>query len=159
MFAMSTVPPDGNGVVVSEADMVPVHFVSYDQTGRVISTYSEVRYFFHRRLSLGETIVMGEGNPLTHYIEFVGDARAPVLRVRPAFTEGFDKTEVAPREAATLADLPAATVSFEGAMKGTHRHPGGDLLIGWTLPGTYTVRIEAFPYLPAEFTLTVGDAS
>jgi len=137
-----------------------VRFVDYDPSGRIIADggMSEQDVPAAQQFRL-QPFLLGDGKPETHYVEFVGDARAPVLRVRPAFTEGFDKTEVALREAATLADLPAATVSFEGPMKGTHRHPGGDLVVGWTLPGTYTVRIEAFPYLPAEFTLTVGDAT
>lgn len=159
MYATSTLPPNGNKISVPEKDLVPLRFVSYDKTGKLISTYNEARYFYFQRLSQGEPIVAGDGDLLTHYVEFVGEARAPVLRVRPELTRGFDKTEMAVREAATLAGLPPATVAFEGPVKGHHSHEGGDLVVGWTVPGTYAVTIEAFPYLPATFTLTVDAAA
>ncbi|MGW5961019.1 hypothetical protein [Methylorubrum thiocyanatum] len=137
-----------------------VAFVAYTDEGRIDGHGNMPQeMFYFCRNERGHNILMGHGRSETHYIEFVGEARAPVLRIRPQLAQGFDKTEIAVREAATLPDVPAATVSFEGPMKGTHRHPGGDLVVGWTLPGTYTVRIEAFPYLPAEFKLTVGDAT
>ncbi|PZP71758.1 MAG: hypothetical protein DI590_05720 [Methylorubrum populi] len=102
---------------------------------------------------------MGEGGLTTHYVEFVGDVRAPVLRPRPELDSTFDKSEIAVREGTTISDLAPASVTFEGPVKGQHEHPGGDLVVGWTVPGTYTVTIEAFPALPATFTLTVGAAA
>ena len=101
-------------------------------------------------------VLRGAGRAESHYVEFVGESRVPVLRVRPELEQGFDKTVIAVREPATLADLPAAKVTFDGPVKGAHQHPGGDLVVGWTVPGTYTVCVEAFPALPATFTLTVG---
>lgn len=159
MFPVSTVPPNGDGLVVSEEDLVTTKFASYDETGRLDTVYSEPRISYYRRLNAGQRLVMGDGGLLTHYVEFVGDAHAPVLRPRPQFEQSFDTTEIAVREPATLAGLPPATISFEGPVKGRHEHPGGDLVVGWTVPGTYTVTVEAFPYLPAEFTLTVGALS
>ena len=138
-----------------------VSFVAYTDDGKIDGHGNMPReMFYFCRNERGHNILMGEGLPETHYVEFVGEARAPVLRVRPHLEHSFDKTEIAVREAATIADLPAATVTFEGPVRGRYEHPGGaGLMVGWTVPGTYTVRIEAFPYLPAEFTLTVGDAT
>lgn len=134
--------------------------VEYDDAGRITAFGGMPEEDVLNTLRFTQRKIMrGEGKPETHYVEFVGDARAPVLRVRPAFTEGFDKTEVSPREAATLRDVPAAKVSFKGPVKGTHQHPGGDLVVGWTVPGTYTVCIEAFPALPASFEIKVGATS
>lgn len=158
MFPMSALPPDGNNVILSGEDLEPVRFVSYDEAGKVTSVYTEARYFYLQRLNQGEPVTMGDGDLRTHYVEFVGEARAPVLRIRPELPDSFDRTEIALREPATLPGLNAAVVVFEGPVKGRYEHPGGDLVVGWTVPGTYTVTVEAFPYLPATFTLTVGAA-
>lgn len=137
-----------------------VRFVDYDPSGRIIADggMSERDVAAARQFRL-QPFLLGVGKPETHYIEFVGEARAPVLRVRPQLEQSFDKTEIGVREPATISDLAPATVTFDGRVKGRHAHEGGDLVVGWTVPGTYTVRIEAFPYLPAEFKLTVGDAT
>jgi len=156
MFPVSTVPPNGDGLVVAEEDLVTTKFASYDETGRLDTIYSEPRISYYRRLNAGQSLVLGEGGLTTHYVEFVGEARAPVLRVRTELEQGFDKTEIAVREAATIPDMAPGTVTFDGPVKGRHEHPGGDLVVGWTVPGVYTVTIEAFPALPATFTLTVG---
>lgn len=137
-----------------------VAFVAYTDEGKVDGHGNMPLEMFHFcRNERGHNILMGEGRPETHYVEFVSDACAPVLRVRPLLEKGFDKTEIAVREPATLRDVPAARVSFEGPVKGTHQHPGGDLVVGWTVPGIYVVMVEAFPFLPTEFTLTVGATS
>nr|WP_273288399.1 hypothetical protein [Methylorubrum populi] len=159
MFPVSMVPPNGDGLVVSEEDLVTTKFASYDETGRLDTVYSEPRISYYRRLNAGQRLVMGEGGLTTHYVEFVGDVRAPVLRPRPELDSTFDKSEIAVREGTTISDLAPASVTFEGPVKGQHEHPGGDLVVGWTVPGTYTVTIEAFPALPATFTLTVGAAA
>lgn len=132
--------------------------VDYDEAGRITASgglpeedYRNTLLYTNRRL------LQGTGKSETHYVDF--SAGAPVLTPRPELDRGFDKEEIGVREPATLADLPAAVVTFEGPVKGRHEHKGGDLVVGWTVPGTYTVRVEAFPYLPAEFVLTVGAAS
>lgn len=137
-----------------------VTFVAYTDAGQIDGHGNMPReMFYFCRNERGHNILMGEGLPETHYVEFVGEARAPVLRVRPPLEQSFDKTEIAVREPATIADLPAATVTFEGPVRGRYEHPGGaGLMVGWTVPGTYTVTVEAFPALPATFTLTVGAA-
>lgn len=138
-----------------------VSTVDYDPTtGRVLASgaMSEREVAPTRQFS-SRNFLLGVGKTETHYVEFVGDARAPVLRPRPALGRGFDKTEIAVREPATISDLAPASVSFDGPVKGRHEHPGGDLVVGWTVPGSYTVTVEAWPALPAIFALTVGDAA
>lgn len=137
-----------------------VLMVEYDDNGHILVSGGMPEEDFRNTLQYTQRkLLMGAGHPATHYVEFVGESRIPVLRVRPELEQGFDKTVIAVREPATLADLPAAKVTFDGPVKGAHQHPGGDLVVGWTVPGTYAVCVEAFPALPATFTLTVGAAA
>lgn len=80
---------------------------------------------------------------------------APVIKPRPVFEGAFDKTTVAVKQEATLPGVPTCTVSFSGPVSGTQDHTDGDLAIGFTMPGTYTISFEAFPYQPVSYTLTV----
>lgn len=134
-----------------------VDYVAYKDTG-LIDRWGAMPELSFRHCSevLNHNIIRGKGTQDTHYVEFVGEVRAPVLRPRPQLEQSFDKTEIAVREAATISDLAPGTVTFDGPVKGRHEHPGGDLAVGWTVPGVYTITIEAFPALPATFTLTVG---
>ncbi|MRI54061.1 hypothetical protein D8770_08860 [Methylobacterium sp. DB1607] len=135
-------------------------YVAYTDSG-VIDRFGAMpeESFRHCQGTLGHNIILGQGRPETHYVEFVGEARAPVLRVRPQLEHSFDKTAIAVRGAATMVELPSASVTFDGPVKGRHTHEGGDLVVGWTVPGTYTVLIEAFPALPATFEIKVGAAA
>ncbi len=131
--------------------------VEYDDAGRITASGGMPEEDLLNTLRYTQRKIMrGAGKPETHYVEFVGDPRAPVLRVRPELGRTFDKTEIAVREAATLLDVSAGRVTFDGPTKGAHQHPGGDLAVGWTVPGTYTVTVEAFPALPAVFEIKVG---
>lgn len=159
MYPTSNVPPSGNGVIPPEEELRSVKFVKYELDGRIDGQITEAVHFYRQRALAGQRVVLGEGQADTHYIVFVGEARAPVLQPRPELDRGFDKSEIAVREGTTISDLAPASVTFEGPVKGQHEHPGGDLVVGWTVPGTYTVTVEAFPYLPATFTLTVGAQS
>lgn len=137
-----------------------VAFVAYTDEGKIDGHGNmPLEMFYFCRNERGHNILQGKGLPETHYVEFVGEVRAPVLRVRPALEQSFDKTEIGVREPATISDLAPAAVTFDGPVKGRHTHEGGDLVVGWTVPGTYTVCVEAFPALPAVFTLTVGAAA
>jgi hypothetical protein len=134
--------------------------VDYDDTGRITGFGGMPEEDLRNTLLYTQRkVVRGVGKPETHYVEFVGEARAPVLRVRPALEQRFDKSEIGVREPATISDLAPAAVTFDGPVKGAHQHPGGDLVVGWTVPGIYVVTVEAFPFLPTEYTLTVGAAS
>jgi hypothetical protein len=134
-----------------------VAFVEYNEAGYLLSFGAMREEDFHATHQYTQRkLLMGNGHPDTHYVEFVGESRAPVLRVRPQLEQSFDKAEIAVREPATMVGLPPASVTFDGPVKGRHAHEGGDLVVGWTVPGTYTVCVEAFPALPAIFALTVG---
>ncbi|MEH3117075.1 MAG: hypothetical protein PGN25_05550 [Methylorubrum populi] len=150
-----------------------LHFMaslaSLDRDGRADRRSAEGEDWFRLDLAAaaGPTAQRLEG---ARYAMLTREGMAIVPVVGPIFpranlmtemsgTGRFDKTGIAVREAATLTDLPAAVVTFEGPVRGRHEHEGGDLVVGWTVPGTYTVTVEAFPYLPAAFTLTVGALS
>lgn len=130
-----------------------VAFVEHDDAGRIIAFGNMPAASFHFDCDfLKRRLIAGDGRPETHHVDAEG-----VIQLRPELDLTFDTTAVAVREAATMAGLPAASVSFDGPVRGRHQHFGGDLKIGWTMPGTYTVTIDAFPALPAVFEIKVGD--
>jgi hypothetical protein len=136
--------PDSGLDYASELARQPgtVPTVDYSDTGRVTGSGGMPEEDFLNTLRFTQRKVLrGAGKSETHYVEFVGEARAPVLRVRPQLTAVFDKTKIAVREPASMPGIPAA------------------LVVGWTVPGSYTVTVEAFPFLPATFALIVGAAS
>ncbi|BAQ50279.1 hypothetical protein [Methylobacterium aquaticum] len=84
-------------------------------------------------------------------------------------TEWFDGTVIVPRPVLDLPaaleapvggeapafELPACTLRFDGPVSVEYEHPGGPFSVGFTIPGTYTIKGEAFPAQAFTLTLTV----
>lgn len=152
--------PDPDFLDPFNAPAVP--FVYFDPTdGKIRMCGKQSPGFTQEDIDLGaQHLVFGDGGewiPDDGYPRYVDhDGADWVVRDRPAFPFTFDSLTLAPGQAATMADLPEAEVSFEGPIRGTHKHPGGEpLLIGWRVPGEYAVTIRSFPYLTGRITLTV----
>lgn len=97
------------------------------------------------------TLIEGEWSSLTHYF-----ANGEPTE-RPTQSSAIDVTEIVASEGehATLASLPdPCTVNVSGP---TGYQPvaveGGTLQFSAAIPGTYTLQVEAFPFLPMEFTV------
>lgn len=75
---------------------------------------------------------------------------------RPTFSEVFDQTTIHPDEVATLLNVPTnALIKVTGPINAEVTHPGGDFTFETPELGTFTIVIEAFPYLPATYTIEV----
>lgn len=130
----------------------PVPFIRHDPDGRITGSGSMETVYIAAEAEAQGGILVGQGAKETHYVDLSGGAR---LRKRRLFVPQFDTLGPTPGEAATI-DVPApCLVTVTGPVEHRMRHPGGPLSIGFAVPGTYTVRIDAAPYRPAEFTLTV----
>lgn len=133
----------------------------YDETGRIIGYKRQAIGFTEEDRELGARILIGAGEwdratlMSSRYVDLSGVE--PVLADRPEFEGRFDRPILPAGEEATLPGVPACTVTFAGPVSGTHEHEGGDLKIGFTVPGTYSILFEAFPVLPVALTLTVTD--
>lgn len=120
------------------------------RTGRVIDQIlipDRIEDYDHHSTLLYDGVVDGA----THYI-VAGEPAA-----RPAQESAIDVTEIVVAEGgqATLTDLPdPCTVNVNGP---TGYQPvsveGGTLQFSAAIPGTYTLQVEAFPFLPREFTV------
>ena len=89
--------------------------------------------------------------------------------MRGAQTTLFDGTVIVPRPVLDLPaareapvggeapafELPACTLRFDGPVGVEYEHPGGPFSVGFTIPGTYTIKGEAFPAQAFTLTLTV----
>lgn len=102
----------------------------------------------------GVSILQLAGEWGVDYVDLSGES--PVVLPRPLVDWSFNKDEVLVREEAVLPNIPPCLVRFSGPVSGEQDHPEtGDLVIGFTTAGVYTLEFEAFPYMPASLTLTV----
>lgn len=133
----------------------------YNKAGRITGYKHQAIGFTEDDRARGARILVGAGDwdratmmsPL-----YVDLSRAePVIADRPVFEGRFDRPILPAGEEATLPGVPACTVTFAGPVSGTHEHEGGDLEIGFTVPGTYAISFEAFPAMPVALTLTITD--
>ncbi|ACL61027.1 hypothetical protein [Methylobacterium nodulans] len=129
-----------------------VSYVAYDDTGRITVHGRMAGGVLQIARLEGHRMLPGEGQQATHYVDLSGDA--PELRERPALDLPASLTATAGEEV-TIAAVPAGPVRYAGPYNGSLSHPGGDLAIGFTIPGRYTLTIEPFPARRAEITLEV----
>jgi len=133
----------------------------YDEDGRIVGHKTQGIAFTEQEIAGGARLLIVEGDwgdaefRVSRYVDLSG--AEPVIRERPEFEGRFDRPILPAGKEAILPGVPACTVTFAGPVSGTHEHGGGDLEIGFTVPGTYTILFEAFPVLPAAITLTVTD--
>ncbi|UIN38293.1 hypothetical protein [Methylobacterium oryzae] len=141
--------------------ITPAEAVPYDETGRIVGYRFQGVGFTEDEQERGIRILFGDGGwcmqtfTSRRYVDLSG--AEPVIQDRPEFEGRFDRPILPAGEEATLPGVPACTITFAGPVSGTHEHEGGDLKIGFTVPGTYAILFEAFPVLPAALTLTVTD--
>lgn len=150
---ISTVPPTPNNIPADPAFFTPVKTVTFDPTGRIIGYSDTALAYVRQRQLAGERVALGSGAEATQYVRL--DGEAPEVWDRPTITGALVPETVAVGEEAVLDEVPAGLIRFTGPISGEHDHPGGRLEIGFTVPGTYQIEIEPFPYRLATFTLTV----
>lgn len=130
-------------------------FVVYDETGRITSVCNNnIIYIRHIQMA-GQRVVLGLGHWTTHWVDGEPDDVAGVIRLRELLALAPDTLTPAPSQEVSIPDVPAAKVIVSGPVSGEYDHEGGELKIGWTIPGEYSVTIRAFPYLDTTLTLTV----
>jgi len=101
-----------------------------------------------RRCGPGESWVGGRLNDLTQYVN-------PVTRLktdRPIMPGTLNKTTITAdkMDTAIISNLPPCTVTFAGE---AYEVTDGSFELTVDTPGTYEISVEAFPYLPATFTI------
>ena len=133
--------------------------VTYDETGRITGYRQQAVGFTQDEQDRGERILFGDAAWQSfpamskRFVDLSsGD---PVIKDRPVLAQTFDRPTLPVRQEATLENVPACRVTFVGPVSGTHDHPGGDLEVGFTVPGDYLISFEAFPNLPCTHQLTV----
>lgn len=143
---------DANGAP-DQAFLTPTKTVSYDAEGRITGMVENALAYVRQRQIAGERLVIGEGHWNTHYVDLSGTT--PEIRERPAFASTFDPPSVAIRVEAILAGVPAGEIAFTGPVSGGGHHEGGDLHVGFTVPGIYQIAIDPFPSRAITLQLTV----
>ena len=124
-------------------------FQSYDpKTGRILYSGENIPPIIDLLIERGESIILGEGNDSVHYVNI--KQSPPVICLRPQQETQCDRTELIAdgKDVIVFSGLPVpCTVHI-----GEHRYKveDGELEWGTLLPGTYRVRVEAFPYLDWE---------
>ena len=131
-----------------------VDFYEYDVAGRILQQGRMARGYVMDHIAAGRRYGIGAVNDVVNYIDT--SSGQPVVRERPVIDWAFDKNSVLPMEEASLPNVPPAVVLFRGPSNGQQTHDTfGPVKIGWTTPGDYVVSVDAFPYRPATFPITV----
>lgn len=120
-------------------------YTYFDSFGQVQSLYSgpvpEAMDVVYPEFSRIEGAIDGK----THYIDLT-DPAAPTPTLRPA--------SPITREGLTLLDVPAgATLHIDGVAYPVTE--GGSVALEFPLPGSYSIRVEAFPCVDFADTVTV----
>ena len=95
----------------------------------------------------GESWVDGHSNDLIHYVD------GGLIVNRPTMPGTLDKPQILADglDLATISNLPQpCTVTFSDQ---TYLVEDGEFAFTADIPGSYTVEVEAFPHLPATFTV------
>lgn len=148
-------------------DLTPARYVQYDDTGHVLVQGFASHEVLNAYEAQGQKILklIDAGLPddvkslmdTDDYVDLSGTR--PRLLKRPVWAGDFNPAPVLPKQEAVMAAVPACSVAITGPVTANHAHPGGDLKVGFTLPGVYTISFEAFPYMPVTRTLTVNPST
>lgn len=126
-------------------------------SGRFTAKRSTVDQHLSTNLRPGENYLLGHYDQNIFYVE--GLPNNPIAVFRPTNPCTLDKTQIAADglEEATISGLPLpCTVSVSGPINGTIDLEEVDLdslPLTFDVPGTYTVKIAAWPHLDKEFTI------
>lgn len=141
---------------VAEPDpriFVMVPFLKYDEDGRIGETGTQSIVAIEMMQDEGELILANEiGDPNKDWIDT--SSGSPVVVPRPTL-ELPASLEVEAGVEVAIEGVPACLVRFTGPLEGEQEHEEGDLEIGFSIPGAYTIRGEAFPHRPFEIALEV----
>ncbi|ACL58433.1 hypothetical protein [Methylobacterium nodulans] len=135
-------------------------FFIYNDAGRITQMVGQSQPGYADLLREAGTNFVEVGQDMTDtYVDL--SSGTPALKRRPELPGEFDTTTLKPFEQATLPGVPACSIVVEEGPLGPGQtpHPGGDLAIGFVVPGSYRLSIEPFPYRRRVFTLTVTEPS
>lgn len=128
-----------------------VPFVRYDETGRFTDDGKMGIAIIEQKQAAGELIL---ANVIVDRDSEWFDTRTNEIRPRPAL-ELPASLEASAGMLTAPFELPACTLVFSGPVGVEYEHPGGPFKVGFTIPGTYTIKGEAFPARPFALTLEV----
>lgn len=132
---------------------VSTAYTRYNASGRILNHgVMGLGIIQQLRITEGRILVGAEGDPDKEWVD--DEDGQPTLETRPTL-DLPETLEAAPGIETSIPDLPACEISFSGPLVGTHRHEGGEVHIGFTVPGTYTLTMEPFPHRRATVTVEV----
>jgi hypothetical protein len=124
------------------------------ENGRILAS----RYGQQKSIELeGLPYVPGTYDSGTHYIDITQTPPVAVLRAVPQISQNKSTISAGGEETMTLRGLPPSCVVTIGDIR--YDVPDSELEWGTLMPATYSVRVEAFPYLDweSEVTVVAGD--
>jgi hypothetical protein len=121
------------------SDGSATHYVAADAEGRILFFGSVPTFMFaYQAAPEGGSLVLGVGTPETHYVKEGAVVARPA---NPTTLEGM-----------TLKNVPApCMVTVEGV---DHACTDATVELSFSHPGTYTVKVDAWPMLDATFEVT-----
>lgn len=130
--------------------MTPTKYLIYDATGAILRTGSTTSTDIALKAGAGEYAIESEPYPPeTHYVV---DGR-PVER--PACPGYLERDPVAANDidVARISGIPAGALVTVVETEQSAYNNATFIEFTFDTPGTYTVTVEAFPYLDGEFTI------
>lgn len=116
-----------------------MNFIVYDSKGEIIRTGSCPSAMLALQTGVYEFVMEGQADDRTQWVD------NHVVTQRPAMTPQVNGS--------TISGLPQpCTATIDGQ---SQEVLDGEIEVVADLPGTYLVRIEAFPYIPVELEVTV----
>jgi hypothetical protein len=122
------------------------------ETGRIHRIVDAPNGLAQLQAGDGESWVVGKSDDRTQYVS------GGLIADRPAMSGALDKASITAAETATLTGPPAATVEIVGPVNGSGTLDADGIEIGSDVPGIYTVRVQLWPYLDAEYQLEITEA-
>lgn len=142
-------PTGPDGLDPRMFEVVP--FSGYDEAGRFTDEGKMGIAFLETKVAAGQRILINVlADPVTEWF----DAATGQIRVRPVLEVPATLTSSVNSTGETF-ELPACSVTFDGPISMVYEHPGGPFAVGFTMPGTYTIKAEPFPYRAFTTVLTV----
>lgn len=116
-----------------------IDFVTADATGRILNSAHMPEFMFDIQVApQGCSLVIGQGDPATDYVK---DGAVTPRPANPTTLSGME-----------LVNLPSpCTITLEGV---DHACTDATCELSFSHPGTYTVKVSAWPMLDATFEVT-----
>lgn len=128
------------------------HFVVVDgRTGRIIRTgICPESMLFLQELEAHEVVLAEEANEELHYYSM-----SPLMRLdRPRLGAELSATSIRADGVSEVSLRPLPNPCVVMIDDDIYRVHDGQVDISFDLPGSYIIRVKAFPYLSVDFTLT-----